>query len=581
MAIWNKKRLDESIRITKNTSDEDGLYFNKNINIKDIVSDTGVINVDSLNNFRLLKGERSEKFNSFDIMSQDSRIASILNMYSDDCTQYNQSSQVIWAESSDPNCEAFANRLIDNLQLNKNAWSHIYSLCKYGDLYLELFYDTDLAKGNEIKDINKSLPLSSYERPRGSRLSEYIEMVKNPAEIFDLIVHGKTAFYVKINSNEGEFNVGNQKYMYTYTNTENSIILPADKYIHICINDAFTRFPNKYVLKNSDTGEEKIYDIKEGTSVLANIYKVWSELNLLEDSLLLNRLSKSAIIRLIQIEVGNTDDNDVREILMSLRDKISRSRYFDKSTGNYKNQANPGPLENIIYHATHKGNGTITHDTIGGDVDVKALADIDYFLEKLAQGFPVPLAYVQMKNDDGGGLSAGTSLTKFDARYGRTLKRYQNAYINGITDVINVFAYKRGLADYINNFTIKMVSPSAIEDNERDEKLANHTNMIRDIMDVINSQSDGAKEAYSLATRKEILNYLLRTMLQDSGLNEILQQDVIDNPIEDEKDIPEENENNNENTEVDSNRFDPYVNSEFEEPIEPNEEETSNESEGE
>ena len=105
--------------------------------------------------------------------------------------------------------------------------------------------------------------------------------------------------------------------------------------------------------------------------------------------------------------------------------------------------------------------------------------------------------------------------------------------------------------------------------------------MIRDIMDVINSQSDGAKEAYSLATRKEILNYLLRTMLQDSGLNEILQQDVIDNPIEDEKDIPEENENNNENTKVDSNRFDPYVNSEFEEPIEPNEEETSNESEGE
>ena len=581
MAIWNKKRLDESIRITKNTSDEDGLYFNKNINIKDIVSDTGVINVDSLNNFRLLKGERSEKFNSFDIMSQDSRISSILNMYTDDCTQYNQSSQVIWAESSDPNCEAFANRLIGNLQLNKNAWSHIYSLCKYGDLYLELFYDTDLAKGNEIKDINKSLPLSSYERPRGSRLSEYIEMVKNPAEIFDLVVHGKTAFYVKINSNEGEFNVGNQKYMYTYTNTENSVILPADKYIHICINDAFTRFPNKYVLKNPDTGEEKKYDIKEGTSVLANIYKVWSELNLLEDSLLLNRLSKSAIIRLIQIEVGNTDDNDVREILMSLRDKISRSRYFDKSTGNYKNQANPGPLENIIYHATHKGNGAITHDTIGGDVDVKALADIYYFLEKLAQGFPVPLAYVQMKNDDGGGLSAGTSLTKFDARYGRTLKRYQNAYINGITDVINVFAYKRGLTDYINNFTIKMVSPSAVEDNERDEKLANHTNMIRDIMDVINSQSEADKGAYSLAIRKEILNYLLRTMLQDSGLNEILQQDVIDNPIEDEKDIPEEfekNENQN-NNEVDSNGFDPYVNSEFEEPIEPNEDEISNESE--
>ena len=38
----------------------------------------------------------------------------------------------------------------------------------------------------------------------------------------------------------------------------------------------------------------------------------------------------------------------------------------------------------------------------------------------------------------------------------------------------------------MNMFTIKMVSPSAVEDNERDEKLKNHTDMIRDIMQVVN-----------------------------------------------------------------------------------------------
>ena len=73
----------------------------------------------------------------------------------------------------------------------------------------------------------------------------------------------------------------------------------------------------------------------------------------------------------------------------------------------------------------------------------------------------------------------------------------------------------------MNNFTIKMVSPSAVEDNERDEKLKNHTDMIRDLMDIINNLED----AYSKDTKKEILNYLIQNLLQDNGLTEILNND--------------------------------------------------------
>lgn len=521
MGFFDKlSRKNESVRIKKNNDDENNLYFNIDKNVDTIRdSNDDLLNMNEINKFRLLKSNRNEKFNSFDLMSQDSRVASILNMYADDCTQYNQSSKIIWAESSDQNCADFVNRLINNLQLNKHAWSHIYSLCKYGDLYLELFYDEE--------KINNTNGTNNYFRPNGSTIEERIEMVRNPGSMFDLISHGKTSFYVKVNSNEENYEAISQG-MQMYQNSskpEDNCLYPPDKFIHISLNDAFNRFTNKYILQNTETGKDEEFDIKEGTSILANAFKTWSELNLLEDSVLLNRLSKSAIIRLIQIEVGNTEGEDVQEVLKSLRDKISRSRYFDKTTGDFKNQANPGPLENIIYHATHKGNGAITHSTIGGDVNVKDLADVDYFLEKFAQSFPIPVAYLKQKNDDGGGLSAGTSLTKFDAKYGRTLKRIQSAYISGIIDLINVYAYKKGLSDYMNMFTIKMVSPSAVEDNERDEKLKNHTDMIRDIMQVINDQD----EAYNPQTKKKMIAYLAQTLLQDQGLTDILQEDLNEN----------------------------------------------------
>lgn len=521
MGFFDKlSRKNESVRIKKNNDDENNLYFNIDKNVDTIRdSNDDLLNMNEINKFRLLKSNRNEKFNSFDLMSQDSRVASILNMYADDCTQYNQSSKIIWAESSDQNCADFVNRLIDNLQLNKHAWSHIYSLCKYGDLYLELFYDEE--------KINNTNGTNNYFRPNGSTIEERIEMVRNPGSMFDLISHGKTSFYVKVNSNEENYEAisrGMQMYQNS-SKPEDNCLYPPDKFIHISLNDAFNRFTNKYILQNTETGKDEEFDIKEGTSILANAFKTWSELNLLEDSVLLNRLSKSAIIRLIQIEVGNTEGEDVQEVLKSLRDKISRSRYFDKTTGDFKNQANPGPLENIIYHATHKGNGAITHSTIGGDVNVKDLADVDYFLEKFAQSFPIPVAYLKQKNDDGGGLSAGTSLTKFDAKYGRTLKRIQSAYISGIIDLINVYAYKKGLSDYMNMFTIKMVSPSAVEDNERDEKLKNHTDMIRDIMQVINDQD----EAYNPQTKKKMIAYLAQSLLQDQGLTDILQEDLNEN----------------------------------------------------
>ena len=126
---------------------------------------------------------------------------------------------------------------------------------------------------------------------------------------------------------------------------------------------------------------------------------------------------------------------------------------------------------------------------------------------------------------------------------------------------------------HISNFTIKMVSPSAVEDNERDEKLSTHTDMIRNIMDVISSQSGDDGEAYNIATKKEILNYLLRTMLQDSGLNEILQQDMIDNPIEKDDEIEEEINIENEDPSSELRDYNPNTNPEFKEPIETNNEE--------
>ena len=50
-------------------------------------------------------------------------------------------------------------------------------------------------------------------------------------------------------TNNENYDTVSNKLMHTqYNKNENNLILPSDKFIHICINDAYNRFPNKYIL---------------------------------------------------------------------------------------------------------------------------------------------------------------------------------------------------------------------------------------------------------------------------------------------------------------------------------------------
>ena len=97
---------------------------------------------------------------------------------------------------------------------------------------------------------------------------------------------------------------------------------------------------------------------------------------MLEDSVLLNRITKSSIVRTIQVEVGDMPKTQVQNTLTRIKNLMEQKSAINtnKSMGEY---VNTSPIENNIYLATHNGQGAVTIGAIGGDVDVKNLADVD------------------------------------------------------------------------------------------------------------------------------------------------------------------------------------------------------------
>jgi hypothetical protein len=527
------------IKVQPNSSKANELPIAKGndelINILSELTPSEINTMNDLNTFRQLSSDRETQYQIFDEMEEDTTISSALEIYADDSTQYNTNNgKIIWAESDDNNAAEFANHLITLLRLNENAWSQVYSLCHYGDLYLETFQEGDEDKSDPLFQ-NTSPNNINLNKQSSHKLASYIEQVSNPAEVFDIVKHGKTVGFVRVPASTTKDNTTSAPLSVSTTET----VYDPRKFVHIYINSNPTRVPETITLqfknKANNPDPSKVssstdnivhtYSVRRGKSVLADIYKTYQEIKLMEDSLLLNRITRSSIIRIMQVEVGDMNKSGVANMLKRLKQMMEQRNIVNKTDGTFKSLASPGPVDNIIYVPTRNGKGVITTNNVGGDVDVKGISDVDYFSNKLYGGIKIPKGFLGQDSQEGS-LSAGTSLTKLDARYARTIKRVQNSYIQGITNLINIFAIDRGMSGYVNRFTIKMQSPATTEDSERDESFGTKTDIVGDILNLIDSGN------YSDDTKKAVLEYMIGTYIGNNDLAKILSDDKPEAPEE-------------------------------------------------
>lgn len=503
--------------------------------LQNAVENGNYVDLATLEQFRTLGTDRNSQYRMYDEMAYDSILSAALEIYTDESTQYNTDGNIIWVESDDPNVAKFGNHLIESLQLNEHMWSYIYNLVKYGDIYIQLFSDSDIMDDPLTKRI-KTTDIDVVKDRKGSQLEEYIDMVANPARLFDISSRGKTVGFIEVDLPDN-FDKGPKIASYQLNTSDNNLkIHEPKKFVHIMLGENSNRFPETLELTFSDDENTKTvtYNVKRGKSILHDLYKIYREIQLMEDSLLLNRVTRSSIIRLLQIEVGDMPKNQVDELLRRFKRLIEQKNFMDKGDGTFTSAANPGPIDNVLYVPTRDGKGAVSASNLGGDVDVKAISDVDYFKKKEYGALKIPRQYLG-ETDEGGGFSGGTSLSKLDSRFARTIKRIQNSMISGITTLINLYALDRGLIEYINNFTVKMTSPATTEDTERDEQLSTRLEIVDRLLALLPEN-----ELINGKTKKDIIVDMLSGYLGEAEIAEMVKNDtfITDEPTEDEMEEP-------------------------------------------
>ena len=193
-----------------------------------------------------------------------------------------------------------------------------------------------------------------------------------------------------------------------------------------------------------------------GTSMLEKARRIWKQLVLSEDAMLIYRTSRAPERRVFKVFVGNMDDKDVEAYVQRVANKFKRDQVVDRKTGNVDLRFNQMAVDQDYFIPVRDTAQASPIDTLPGATNLSEIADIEYIQKKLVTALRVPKAYLGFEEPVGD----GKNLSLLDIRFARTINRIQKSAIAEMNKIAIIHLYLMGFEDELSNFTLQLTNPS-------------------------------------------------------------------------------------------------------------------------
>lgn len=204
-----------------------------------------------------------------------------------------------------------------------------------------------------------------------------------------------------------------------------------------------------------------------GTSVLEKSRRIWKQLLLSEDAMLVYRVTRAPERRVYKIYVGNIDDEDVQPYVNEIANRFKRASVIDPQTGQVDLKYNQLANDQDFFIPVRDENAPNPIDTLPGAQNLDQIADIEYLQRKLFTALRVPKSFLGFDDPQGD----GKNLALMDVRFARTINRIQQAILQELNKIAIIHLFLLGFEDELNSFTITMNNPSTQAEMLRVEHL--------------------------------------------------------------------------------------------------------------
>ena len=387
-------------------------------------------------NFQYL---RPQLYSEYDLMDQDAIIASALDIIADESTLKNDMGEVLSIRSSNEDIQKILyNLFYDVLNIEFNLWSWVRQMSKYGDFFLKLEISEKFGVYNVI-------PYTAYhiERQEGFNLD-------NPSEIrYRYSPDGL------INSNSGLYRVPGQ----AFQDDQTGIYFDNYEMAHFRLIGDVNYLPY-------------------GRSYIEPARKIFKQLTLMEDAMLIHRIARAPEKRIFYMNVGSIPPNEIDAFMQKTISNMKRTPYVDPKSGEYNLKYN---MQNMMedFYIPIRGNDTTTKiDTTPG-LDYDGIQDVEYLRDKLFAALKIPKAFLGYDEN----VEGKATLAAEDIRFARTIERLQRILVSELNKIALVHLYAQGYRDEaLTNFDLSMQTPSIIFEQEKIELMKSKTELAQSLL---------------------------------------------------------------------------------------------------
>jgi hypothetical protein len=368
---------------------------------------------------------RLAAYYDYESMEFTPEISAALDIYAEESTTLSEKGELLTIYSESDRIKSILEDLFkEKLDINTNLQMWTRGLCKYGDNFVYLKVDPE-------KGIIgcQQLPNIEIERIEGASS-------KTPTHNIDL----------KVPTRELRF---------TWKNKD-------------------MEFQSWEIAHFRLLGDDR--KLPYGTSMLDKIRRIWKQLLLAEDAMLIYRTSRAPERRVFKVFVGNMDDKDIEPYVQRVANKFKRDQVVDSRNGQVDMRYNQMAVDQDYFIPVRDPSQTNPIETLPGAQNLGEIADIEYIQKKLLAALRIPKAFLGFEEVVG----EGKTLALMDIRFARTINRIQKSLIQELNKIALVHLYLLGLEDELSNFELSLTNPSAQSDLLRIETWKEKVTLYKD-----------------------------------------------------------------------------------------------------